>query len=332
MIEKADVVIGLCLGDESKGKISSYLASSGNYNFVARWGGGNNAGHTVYYDSKKYKTNLVPSGVFHGITSVIGPGCVLHVESFKKELEYLAESGFDTSVVKVSPKCHIITDEHIAYDKEFLAVKFGTTSRGIAPAYSDKYLRKGILAKDALPKSLLWDEKLSGNILCEGAQSVWLDIEHGNYPYVTSSHTLPYAACSLGFPPQKIRNIYGAAKLYDTKSGVDPMFPKELLDDPELSKVGELGQEFGVVTGRKRICNWLNLNRMNDAINLSGTNILIISKCDILEALDIFKLYHFDRLIKFSTIDEMKTYIISIVKTECPMIEDIKFSSSPETI
>ena len=116
----------------------------------------------------------------------------------------------------------MITDEHIKEDKEKLHKTQGTTAKGIAPCYKDKYFRKGQLVKD-IPelKPYLWDENLYGNILCEGAQGFWLDINQGNYPYVTSSVTLPYGACSLGFPPQLIRNIYGASKIYDTVCSVE---------------------------------------------------------------------------------------------------------------
>ena len=109
MIDGADVVVGLAWGDEAKGKITSYLSSKkflsgkSHYDFVVRWAGGNNAGHTVYVNGEKFKTHLVPSGIFYGIKSIVGPNCVLHVESFKKELEYLKENGFDTSLVKVAP-------------------------------------------------------------------------------------------------------------------------------------------------------------------------------------------------------------------------------------
>ena len=134
MIDCADIVVGLAWGDEAKGKITSYLSSkkflSGKsyYDFVVRWAGGNNAGHTVYVDGKKFKTHLVPSGIFYGINSIVGPNCVLHVESFKKELEYLKECGLDTSLIKVAPNCHIVKDSHIEFDKSNLAEKLGTTS------------------------------------------------------------------------------------------------------------------------------------------------------------------------------------------------------------
>ena len=172
----------------------------------------------------------------------------------------------------------MVLDKHINKDKRSLAKKLGTTSKGIAPCYAEKMARTGILAKDVLPNSLLWNEKLHGKILCEGAQGIYLDIDHGNYPYVTSSTTLPYGACSLGIPPQKIRKVYGTCKVYDTRSGVDPLFPKELLDDPELSELGELGKEYGVTTGRRRIVNWFNLDMMLEAARISGATDIIFNK------------------------------------------------------
>lgn len=331
-IEYVDIVVGVAYGDEAKGKISSHLASSGNYDFVARWAGGNNAGHTVYVNQKKYKTHLVPSGVFHGVKSVVGPGCVLHPDSFMKEIEYLKSNGFDTSNVKVSPRCHIVTQQHIDFDKQNLAESLGTTSKGIAPAYASKAARTGILAADVLPKELLWDEVLYGKILCEGAQGVWLDLDHGTYPYVTSSTTLPYGACSIGFAPQKIRKIYGAAKIYDTRSGVDPLFPRSLLEDKVLLRIGDLGQEYGVTTGRRRIVNWLNLSKLIAAVNISGTTDLIISKCDVLEGAGAFCLFYNGSLFEFQSSTSMKEFIASKLNKQCGLLSDIKFSYSPENI
>ena len=142
MVDKVDIVVGLAWGDEAKGKVSNQLASretSGEkyYDFVARWNGGSNAGHTIYIGDDCYKTHIIPCGVFHGIKSIIGPNCVLHPESFYKELDMIADAGFDTSLVRVSPNTHIVTDNHIDEDKRTLSKKLGTTSRGIAPAYSD---------------------------------------------------------------------------------------------------------------------------------------------------------------------------------------------------
>ena len=154
--------------------------------------------------------------------------------------------------VKVSPRAHVVTEEHILKDKRESAKRLGTTGSGIGPCYSDKARRIGVRADSILLRERLWDEQLSGEILCEGAQGIWLDLDWGNYPYVTSSTTLPYGACSLGFPTQKIRRIYGAAKIYDTRSGIDPEFPDTLLEDSVLARIGEVGAEYGVTTGRRR--------------------------------------------------------------------------------
>lgn len=286
-VRTVDIVVGLAWGDEGKGKVvSDMLNIAGrNYNFVCRFNGGPNAGHTIYKNGKKYKTHLVPAGIFHGIASYIGPGCVVNVRKLKEEFDYLKANGFDTSLVKVHPNAHIITDEHIAYDKQHLG-HLGTTGQGIAPAYADKMLRKGIRAKDELPREMLWDQPLFGAVLAEGAQSVWLDPDHGDYPYVTSSPTLPYYACSLGFNPKKIDQVIGVAKAYDTKSGVDPLFPESLFDDPVLAAIGKAGQEYGTTTGRRRLINYLNMDKLISAINLTGINSLVINKADVLKEVE----------------------------------------------
>jgi adenylosuccinate synthase len=338
MIDKADVVVGLAWGDEAKGKITSQLASTQNedgslhYSMVARWGGGNNAGHTVYVDGVKYKTHIIPSGIFYGIKSLIGPGCVLNQESFLEEISYLDDNGFDTTLIKVSPNCHIVTEEHIAFDKEYLSKKLGTTGRGIAPCYADKAARMGTLAVSVLDKKYIWDEKLSGNLLCEGAQGVWLDIDHGLYPYVTSSITLPYGACSIGFPTQKIDKIWGAAKIYDTKSGEDPRFPDRLLSDPVLKALADLGQEFGVTTGRRRKVNWLNLDMLIKAVNMTGTTHLVVSKCDVLEQLGQFRISYGGKLVRLLSLEETTNFIKGIIEERSPLVESIRFSHSPEVI
>ena len=332
MIEYADIVADLSWGDTGKGKVTSALVKEGDYDFVCRWAGGNNAGHTVYVDGEKYKTHLIPSGVFHGVTSVVGPGCVVHENSLTAELRYLEKNGFDITKVKISPRAHIVSRNHIDEDTEKLAKKLGTTSKGIAPCYADKMGRKGTLAKDVLPKWLMWDEKLHGKVLCEGAQGFYLDVDHGNYPYVTSSTTLPYAACSLGFPTQKIRRIYGTCKAYDTRSGIDPLFPEELLNDPELAKVGDVGREYGVTTGRRRKCNWLNLDMLMNAAKISGATSIIMNKVDILEQTGFFRLFHNDVLKSFDTFGDFKRYVIAQFMVQGIPINDFIFSKHPEII
>ena len=331
MIDFVDIIFGLAWGDEGKGKISGALAK--NYDFICRWNGGPNAGHTIYLNNKKYKTHIIPSGIFYGKKSIIGPNCVINIDKFFDEIDYLNKEGFDTTLIKVSPRTHIITERHMQYDLKFLKPKLGTTGQGIAPAYSDKMLRCGRLAKNYLDKKYIWDEELNGKILCEGAQSFWLDINYGNYPYVTSSETLPYSACSLGFSPKKIKDIIGAAKIYDTKSGIDPLFPETLWQNEELNKLIEIGQEYGTTTGRKRLVNWLNIDRLTYAVKKSGVTKLIINKCDILEKINIFKvIFNINKdgpnFIQFHTFNDMKNYISEIFKHDC----EVLFSGNKEII
>ena len=193
-------------------------------------------------------------------------------------------------------------------------------------------MRVGKLAKDYLDKEYIWDGELYGNVLCEGAQSFWLDLNYGDYPYVTSSETLPYSACSLGFSPKKIRDIIGVAKIYDTKSGVDPLFPESLWQDEELNMVIELGKEFGSTTGRKRIVNWLNLNKLIDAVKISGVTKLIINKCDILEQMNTYKLYQNKNLYKFNTLQAMQSFIKSYISSNVNDYVQIVFSGDKSKI
>jgi adenylosuccinate synthase len=330
MVNYVDIIFGLAWGDEGKGKISN--AISKNYDAVCRWNGGPNAGHTVYLNDKKYKTHIIPCGVFQNKLSIIGPNCVINIDKFFDEIDYLKKEGFDTSLIKVSPKAHIITERHIQYDLKFLKSKLGTTGQGIAPCYADKALRVGRLAKDYLDKKYIWDGELYGNILCEGAQSFWLDLNYGDYPYVTSSETLPYSACSLGFSPKKIKDIIGVAKIYDTKSGVDPLFPESLWQDSELNMLIEIGQEFGSTTGRKRIVNWLNLNKLIYALKISGVTKLIINKCDILEKINTYKLYQNKSLYKFNTLQTMQSFIKSYITHNINDYIDVIFSGDKSSI
>ena len=332
MITAADIVCGLAWGDEAKGKITAWLAANRKYNYVCRWAGGSNAGHTIYVNGIKYKTHIIPAGVFFGIPSIIGPGCVVNKRKLYNELEYLHENGFDTSLVKVSPRAHVVRSTHIEYDTTKLAPRLGTTGSGIAPCYSDKAARIGIQAKDSLAPQIIWDEKLSGDILCEGAQGVWLDLDWGNYPYVTSSTTLPHGACSLGFPVQKIRNIFGAAKIYDTRSGVDPLFPDNLLDNPVLAMIGEVGEEYGVTTGRRRKVNWLDLTRLISATNMTGTTNLVISKCDVLKQVGEYRLLENGVQREFKSLNQMSSYIRDVVRETCHLVQDIRFSFDPAGI
>jgi len=327
MIKHVDIIFGLCWGDEGKGKITYNLSK--NYDYVCRWNGGSNAGHTIYKDGKMYKTHLVPSGIFNEKKCVIGPNCIVHPESFYKELEYLKGVGVDINLIKIAPNAHVITDKHIEYDKTHLKEKLGTTGKGIAPCYSDKMLRCGILAKDAIDAKYIWDGELKGNVLCEGAQSFWLDINFGVYPYVTSSETLPYAACSLGFSPRKIRDIIGVCKAYDTKSGLDPRFPEDSVKDPVFAKIIELGHEYGTTTNRKRKVNWLNLTLLNYAIEKSGCDIIYSNKWDVLDKTGLYKIIHNHTVIEFENKEKMIQFFQENLSKE---IKKIHYSADPEKI
>ncbi|NBP01167.1 MAG: hypothetical protein EBU90_13720 [Proteobacteria bacterium] len=331
---KVDIIVGLQFGDEGKGKVSGAISKE--YDMVCRFNGGPNAGHTVYLNGKKYKTHIIPCGIFYDKPSIIGPNCVINIDKFYEEIQYLSDEGFNTDLIKVSEKAHIITSKHIDYDKIFLKERLGTTGQGIAPCYADKMMRNGLLAKDKLPKKFIWDGVLYGNILCEGAQSFWLDINYGNYPYVTSSETLPYSACSLGFSPKRINKIIGVAKIYETKSGVDPLFPSSLLQDYDFNKIIEIGNEYGTTTGRKRIVNWMRLDNLVYAINKSGVNHLIINKCDILKYINKFKLItnsSTNETKSFLSLDQMIAFIDSYIK-DFSLEKDIeiKYSFSPNVI
>jgi adenylosuccinate synthase len=336
-IEVADICCGLAWGDEAKGKIVAQLIQNTKYDWVCRWAGGSNAGHTVYVNGKKYNTNIVPSGIFYGVKCYIGPDCYINIKDLERELTYLHENGFNIDLVKISPDVHLVTDAHQSEDQKTLKKSQGSTGKGIAPCARDKFARIGLKLKDYTGNTTIYkkekhllQEMISGVILCEGAQGFWLDINQGNYPYVTSSYTLPYSACSLGFPPQKIRHIYGAAKIYDTRVGIDPDFGDDLLDNEMLNKIALEGNEFGTTTGRARKVNWLNLEKLKDAVNISGTTHIIISKVDVLEDLGYFKVLNLEEPLK--NIESLKNYITHYLKEKCPLLQEIIFSSSPDKI
>ena len=334
-IKNVDICCGLSWGDEAKGKLVTELLKKNKYDFVCRWSGGSNAGHTVYLNGEKYHTHIIPSGIFYGVKSIIGPDCFINMNDFKEEIDYLKGHGFDTSLIKISPRTHIITSEHKEEDLKIYKKKQGSTGKGIAPCAKDKFGRLGILAKDGVGdffKKYLQEEELYGDILCEGAQGYWLDINHGNYPYVTSSYTLPYSACSLGFPPQIIRRIYGAAKIYDTRVGIDPEFSDSLLEDETLNKIAIVGNEFGTTTGRARKVNWLNLDKLIKAIQISGTTDIIISKVDVLKEVGVWKYYLRGKLHEFFSEDELIINIKNNLNMNCNILDNIIFSNSPESI
>jgi len=327
MINFADVILDLQQGDCGKGKISNHLSSKGIYTHVMRFNGSNNAGHTIYLGDKKIVTHSIPAGVLHGVKSIIGPGCVLNVEHFFQELEDLKNSGIEVkNLVKIASNTHIITNAHL--DEDTSDTKIGTTKRGNGPAYRDKYDRKGIRANEiAELEPYLVDiyEEFYGStpcrILFEGAQGFYLDIDWGDYPYVTSSHCTVGSAIMNGVPPQKIRHVWGAAKIYETYVGSKRFEP----EDSVFLKIRELGSEFGATTGRPRQCNWLNLDNLQKALLINGVTDLVLSKIDVLQQLGAWSLYHGGSLVSFSSENDMVEYIIDSLN---PMLR-IYWSDNP---
>ncbi len=338
------VVIGMQWGDEGKGKVIDLVSE--NAEVIARYSGGNNAGHTIIQNGEEFVLHLIPSGIFHkNKLCVIGNGVVVDPAALKEEMDMLEKAGIELEGnLVLSDRANIIMPYHCISDKgregSGKFKKIGTTGRGIGPSYSDKISRVGIRACDFADESLLrekflanYDEKkvllkhlynteiadseklldellqykdmilkFMGNthslmnekiaenakILCEGAQGTMLDIDHGTYPYVTSSNSISGGACTgLGIPPTKIDRVVGVIKAYTTRVGEGP-FPSELKDDD-----GELlrkeGSEFGATTGRPRRCGWFDAMVAKYAIALSGVDSMILTKIDVLDVFDTIK-------------------------------------------
>lgn len=330
MIEFADVILDLQQGDSGKGKISNVLVQSNEYTHSVRFNGSNNAGHTIYVDGRKIVTHSIPAGVLHGVKSIIGPGCVVNVDHFFNELEEIRSAGINPDgLVYIATNTHIITDSHLEEDRR--DTKIGTTKRGNGPAYRDKYDRKGIRAsevRDLQPYLIdIYDEfhgKESCSVLFEGAQGFYLDIDWGDYPYVTSSHCTVGSAVMNGVPPKKIRKVYGAAKIYETYVGTKKFEP----DDPVFEKIRKLGNEYGATTGRPRQCNWLNLDNLVKAARINGVTDLVVSKMDIMRELDTWCLYHLGQKVSLSSEMAMKHYILAQLDSDVT----VYWSDNPDTL
>jgi adenylosuccinate synthase len=329
----ADVVLGLQHGDEAKGKVTHHLCSKGNYTHVIRFNGGCNAGHTIYHEGKKFVTHHIPAGVFYGIKSIIGPGCVINPDQFFKEIDELERAGIPAeTLVGVAKNTHVITDWHVEEDGE--DSKIGTTKRGNGPAYRDKYDRKGLRAED-MPcfEDYLVDiyEELYSEpnveILFEGAQGFGLDIDHGDYPYVTSSHCTTASALLNGVPPQAVRKVWGVAKIYETYVGAKRFQPKGDI----FNALQEIGEEFGATTGRKRQCNWMNLNNLMKAVRMNGVTDLVFNKMDVLREIGEWKLYNNDNLVDFDGEHQVKSWLTSHVSLS-PTVSNVYFSGNKDRI
>lgn len=305
-------VVGLQWGDEGKGKIVDTL--SGQVDVVVRFQGGGNAGHTVWVDGKKYVTHHIPIGVLHDdVTAVLGNGMVIDPKRYMEEYETLTED--QKSRVRISDRAHLILSRHVKADIEHETsagkVVFGSTRRGIGPAYQDKYARFGVRVGD-LHRPGFFDtvdesdreslkvfyeanadkitdtvsllhrlDKGGASIMFEGAQGVLLDIDLGQYPYVTSSHcTMLGVGAGTGFSPRRIKSVIGVVKAYPTRIGTGP-FPTfaDPVDDEALRQAGS---EFGATTGRPRKCGWLDIPALRYAIQVSDVDEIALTKTDIL--------------------------------------------------
>ena len=333
----ADIVVDLQYGDCGKGKIAHALCKEKDYTHVIRYNGGCNAGHTIYHNGKKFITHHIPCGVFFGIKSIIGPGCVVHVDTFLKEIEELEKEGIPAKkLVSVSSNAHLITDFHKAEDKK--DTKIGTTKRGNGPAYRDKYARKGIRAMEdprlqpyiiSIYHELYENEEFDNiEILFEGAQGFGLDPDWGDYPYVTSSHCTVGSALLNGVPPKAIRDVWGVAKIYETYVGAkDFEGPDEVFE-----LIRELGEEYGATTGRPRQINWLDFDMLKMATRINGVNKLVFNKMDILEKINQWFLYDGPSLYQFKTRDDIELWLTSKLQLEASEDIDVMFSGDKEFI
>ncbi|MGW4319179.1 adenylosuccinate synthase [Streptomyces sp. NPDC004684] len=330
------VLLGAQWGDEGKGKATDLLGGSVDY--VVRYQGGNNAGHTVVVGDQKYALHLLPSGILSpGCTPVIGNGVVVDPSVLLSELSGLNERGVDTSKLLISGNAHIITPYNVTVDKvteRFLGKrKIGTTGRGIGPTYADKINRVGIRVQDLYDESILTQkveaaldaknqiltklynrraiaagqvvEELLGYaeqikpyvadtvlvlnqaldddkvVLFEGGQGTLLDIDHGTYPFVTSSNPTAGGACTgAGVGPTKISRVIGILKAYTTRVGSGP-FPTELLDE-DGEALRRIGGERGVTTGRDRRCGWFDAVIARYATRVNGLTDFFLTKLDVL--------------------------------------------------
>jgi adenylosuccinate synthase len=334
---KAIVVVGAQWGDEGKGKIVDYVAAS--FDYVARYAGGHNAGHTVLCDGRRFVLQLIPCGILRpGRHAVIGSGVVVDPAALIGELESLEQAGIDVNGrLHISNRAHLILPFHRKLEKAAEAARgearIGTTSRGIGPAYEDKMARHGLRVCDLMDPArfreklkllacekdklfraaygadldagcvaeeylayaerirpyvtdtaLLLNEALDHgrSVMFEGAQGTMLDIDHGTYPFVTSSNATAGGACTgLGVAPTRVTGVMGITKAYTTRVGSGP-FPTEM-PELEAEEVRNRGNEFGAVTGRPRRCGWLDLALLRYAVMLNGINSLVVTKLDVMD-------------------------------------------------
>ncbi len=299
-------VIGAQFGDEGKGKIIDFLAEKADV--VARFNGGNNAGHTIEVNNNQTILHLIPSGILHkGTINIIGNGVVVDPKVLMEEINGLTDKGVKVTPdnLVVSENAHIILEKHIKEDKE-KNKHLGTTARGIGPAYTDKAARAGIRVVDYINQNNEFSKTLSSfvknttllinnlintdkKILFEGAQGTLLDIDHGTYPYVTSSNSIVGGICTgLGIGPKKIDEALGVAKAYTTRVGNGPL-PTELKDETG-KQIQDIGKEFGATTGRPRRCGWLDALMCKYSAMVNGLDAVVLTKLDVLSGLEKIKI------------------------------------------
>lgn len=297
-------IVGLQWGDEAKAKVLDTLAFISPPKCVVRFNGGNNAGHTVVANGKKYIFHAVPAGVLNpNVECIIGSGTVVDIEELYKEILALTGQGLSLANLKISSHAHVILPEHKALDASTTKNTIGTTGRGIGPCYSAKIARKGLRVIDLFnqqltpdlqeainfikpfitntQQSLLKYYKEDRSIFFEGAQGMMLDIDNGTYPYVTSSNAHPGAAATTnGLPCSSIGEVIGISKAYTTRVGLGP-FPTEL-NDSIGDYIRKIGHEYGSTTGRPRRCGWLDLVQLKYAVEMAGVDQIVLTKLDVL--------------------------------------------------
>lgn len=327
-----DCLVGLQHGDEGKGKVTFGL--SNNYDIVTRFNGGPNAGHTIWIGDEKIVLHQIPVGILRNKICVIAGSCVLDPSKLLEELEYLEKKGY-TNVrknLKLSKNLFIITLDHIREDSK--DTKIGTTKCGIGPCYKDKVDRKGFRLKNLVETNTYlgceiidpydFFRTVKGKILMEGAQGFELDIDWGDYPYVTSSSCVLGEAMKIGVNPRKLNKVFGISKIYDTYVGAKTFQNPE---DPFLEKIAEIGNEFGSTTGRKRQCDYLNMDRLIRAIHINGVDVVYFNKCDILKEVGVYKFYYNNIMMNCDSFESLETTIRSILISESK-VENVFFLES----
>jgi adenylosuccinate synthase len=330
----ADIILGLSFGDEGKGKVTNSLLKDGGYTHCIRFNGSHNAGHTIYKDGKKLVTHAIPTGVVQGVKSIIGPGCVVNTGLLEEEIKELEAAGINArELLFVDNRVNLITGHHLHEDSK--DTKIGTTKRGNGPAYRDKYARKGLRFENGLKgiKSIDIYEELfnvypDAKVLFEGAQGFNLDVDWGDYPYVTSSHCTTAGAMLNGIPPQSVRKVIGVAKAYDTYVGAKQFEP----DLQVLRDIRKIGQEFGATTGRPRQVNFLNLTSLIKSIRINGVSQLIINKTDILQEVNCWNIIIDGKVVDLGNEETFKKVVADTIIQNCESVGQIKFSFTPNDI